>query len=71
MWKLIYYTGGALLLLIPRPFIRAVKMREQDGGNLYMLHIGARWMGYTFMISLSSTDNRPAIRRAIDHTNQD
>lgn len=54
------------VLLIPRPYVRWAKMGD-DHEVVYILHLGLRWLGYGFMLSLSCTDFKDNIHNALEN----
>jgi hypothetical protein len=54
------------VLLIPRPYVRWAKVGD-DHEVVYVLHIGLRWLGYGFMVSLSCTDFKDNIHEAMEN----
>jgi hypothetical protein len=54
------------IMLIPRPYVRWAKMGD-DHEVVYILHLGLRWLGYGFMLSLSCTDFKDNIHNTLEN----
>ena len=55
-----------VIMLIPRPYVCWAKMGD-DHEVVYILHLGLRWLGYGFMVSLSCTDFKDNIQDAMEN----
>jgi hypothetical protein len=55
-----------IIMLIPRPYVPWAKMGD-DHEVVYILHLGLRWLGYGFMLSLSCTDFKDNIHNALEN----
>ncbi len=60
------WVAVVAIMLIPRPYVRWVKVGD-DHEVVYVLHIGLRWLGYGFMLSLSCTDFKDNIHNAMEN----
>jgi hypothetical protein len=63
---IVTWLAVVAIMLIPRPYVRWAKMGD-DHEVVYILHLGLRWLGYGFMLSLSCTDFKDNIHKAMEN----
>jgi hypothetical protein len=65
--KMVVRVAATLYLMMPQPKVRLQKLvADAESEAVYVLHLGVQWLGYSFMLSLSFTDNGKHMRRIID-----
>jgi hypothetical protein len=59
------WLGAIAAMLIPSLYARWAKIGD-DHEVVYILHIGLQWLGYGAMMSLSFTDFKSNIHKAME-----